>query len=310
MMSNSIDLTKLKDVLPYSWVFSHYANDKKNLAYYAPYVPEGIASDHMDQVVGIENWQREYESVNGVLVCRISIFVNGRWISRTNCGEGTKEGSIASHNKAEFTDAAKRAFQAWGIGRYCKKMGTVKVPIKQAGRSPRPYHVKKEKVLYNNDEANNYITEIFENKIIFRNDWDLSSNRSNYSQQPKPASQGQKELIDRLFKKYELEDSIFLHRFFASITDLDTDLANHFIQHLNGQQKLEIPDQFCTKKVVKMDVIDLVVAQIEQGNTYVFKQAVAAFELDQGQMLVLDSAIEKALEQEKDKVGKQSKLEV
>jgi len=85
--------------------------------------PRGIMLDYIDSrqvmglldaVVGPENWSDSYVEISGSLFCKISIKVDGQWISKMDCGS---ESAIESE-KGQASDAFKRAAVKWGIGRF------------------------------------------------------------------------------------------------------------------------------------------------------------------------------------------------
>ena len=85
-----------------------------------PYLDARDVQNRLDDVVGPENWKSEFTiSPQGHIICRLSIFINGNWISKED-GSAIEQGSRARefNAKAGFSDALKRAAVAWGIGRY------------------------------------------------------------------------------------------------------------------------------------------------------------------------------------------------
>jgi hypothetical protein len=68
----------------------------------------------LDDVVGMENWQCHYEDLGGRVICRLSIRVDGEWITKCDGAGDTKiEGE-----KGGISDALKRAAVLFGVGRY------------------------------------------------------------------------------------------------------------------------------------------------------------------------------------------------
>ena len=69
----------------------------------------------LDNVVGAENWQCDYESIDGKLFCTVSIWSEERhqWISKQDVGTP----SNMEADKGECSDAFKRSCFKWGIGR-------------------------------------------------------------------------------------------------------------------------------------------------------------------------------------------------
>lgn len=69
----------------------------------------------LDEAVGADNWECEYEQIGGVLYCRVGIYSNDRHevVWKQDCGvKSNMEGE-----KGEASDAFKRACFKWGIGR-------------------------------------------------------------------------------------------------------------------------------------------------------------------------------------------------
>ena len=67
----------------------------------------------LDETVGPERWECDYQEVKGSLFCKISILFGDRLVSKENCGTE----SNMEAQKGEASDAMKRAGFAWGIGR-------------------------------------------------------------------------------------------------------------------------------------------------------------------------------------------------
>lgn len=69
----------------------------------------------LDEVVGVMNWKREHQLINGNLFCTVSIRDNatGEWVSKQDVGVE----SNTEKEKGQASDAFKRACFNWGIGR-------------------------------------------------------------------------------------------------------------------------------------------------------------------------------------------------
>lgn len=69
----------------------------------------------LDETVGVENWQRSHELINGNLFCNVSIYnaEKGIWVKKQDVGTE----SYAEKEKGQASDAFKRACFNWGIGR-------------------------------------------------------------------------------------------------------------------------------------------------------------------------------------------------
>lgn len=85
-----------------------------------------VVMDILDDVVGKENWQKEYYEVKGNVYCRIGIRTEtGEWIWKADCGTE----SNVDAEKGEASDAFKRAAVSWGIGRELYATPKIKVNI-------------------------------------------------------------------------------------------------------------------------------------------------------------------------------------
>lgn len=69
----------------------------------------------LDEVVGVMNWKREHEVINGNLYCTVSIWdeTKKEWVSKQDVGVE----SNTEKEKGQASDAFKRACFNWGIGR-------------------------------------------------------------------------------------------------------------------------------------------------------------------------------------------------
>lgn len=74
----------------------------------------------LDEVVGVENWQREHYECKGNLFCRVGINTNyadpnkpERWVWKSDCGVE----SNTEAQKGEASDSFKRACFNFGLGR-------------------------------------------------------------------------------------------------------------------------------------------------------------------------------------------------
>ena len=72
----------------------------------------------LDEVVGGNNWQSDYEEIHGNLFCRLSVWDSEKneWITKTDCGIESQQ-TDDNAKKAEASDALKRAGFQVGIGR-------------------------------------------------------------------------------------------------------------------------------------------------------------------------------------------------
>ena len=92
--------------------------------------------DRLDNVCGPANWQTEYfETAKGRLICRLSINIDGAWITKSDgAGDTDVEGE-----KGAISDALKRAAVSWGIGRYLYRLGAIWVPCESYEKNGKHY---------------------------------------------------------------------------------------------------------------------------------------------------------------------------
>lgn len=69
----------------------------------------------LDEVVGVMNWQRSHQLIDGQLFCSVSIFneKTGEWVTKQDVGTE----SMTEKEKGRASDSFKRACFNWGIGR-------------------------------------------------------------------------------------------------------------------------------------------------------------------------------------------------
>jgi len=95
------------------------------------YIDARDAMKRLDEVMGIEGWQNRYVMEGKMVVCELSLLINGEWVTKSDgAGETDVEGE-----KGSLSDAFKRAAVRFGVGRYLYYLPNEWVPIKQAGRS-------------------------------------------------------------------------------------------------------------------------------------------------------------------------------
>lgn len=108
-----MNLNDLKQVIPYKFRIQSYSKNKPS-AQCVAYIDARDVMDLLDQVCGVENWQCSYKEIKNNIYCEISIFINGQWVSKMDCGTESK----TEAEKGEASDSFKRAAVKWGIGRF------------------------------------------------------------------------------------------------------------------------------------------------------------------------------------------------
>lgn len=83
------------------------------------YLDARAIQDRLDDVLGIEGWQDEYECLaDGSVVCRLRVKVGDEWITKMDVGSQSEQPDGGDRMKSAFSDALKRAAVKFGIGRY------------------------------------------------------------------------------------------------------------------------------------------------------------------------------------------------
>lgn len=84
------------------------------------YVPARVGMNRLDEVVGPAHWKDEYFETRDGLKCRISIRIDGEWVSKEDGGAAAGMPDSDNNEKSSYSDSFKRACVKWGIGRfYC-----------------------------------------------------------------------------------------------------------------------------------------------------------------------------------------------
>lgn len=90
-----------------------------NRAMALAYVDARVVQDRLDDVLGVENWQDDYETKEeGSVVCRLRLRIGNEWITKVDVGSPSEQPDGGDRLKAAFSDALKRAAVKFGIGRY------------------------------------------------------------------------------------------------------------------------------------------------------------------------------------------------
>lgn len=98
---------------------------KGNRALAVAYVDVRTVEDRLDEVLGLDGWQEEYQPMgDGAVMCRLSIRIGGEWVTRCDVGSPSEQPDAGDRGKAAFSDALKRAAVKFGIGRYLYRLPT------------------------------------------------------------------------------------------------------------------------------------------------------------------------------------------
>lgn len=92
---------------------------KGNRCLAVAYIDARLVMDRLDEVVGPGGWKDEYQQLDGgAILCRLSVKVDGEWVSKEDVGGQSEQPDDGDRRKAAFSDALKRAAVKWGVGRY------------------------------------------------------------------------------------------------------------------------------------------------------------------------------------------------
>ena len=87
------------------------------------YVDARAIQDRLDDVLGVEGWQDEYEVLaDGSVVCRLRLKIGNEWVVKMDVGGPSEQPDGGDRMKAAFSDALKRAAVKFGIGRYLYRL--------------------------------------------------------------------------------------------------------------------------------------------------------------------------------------------
>lgn len=87
------------------------------------YIDARLVQDRLDEVVGPENWEDDYEQLpSGCVHCRLRVRIDGEWVVKQDAGSPSEQPDEGDRTKASFSDALKRAAVKFGIGRYLYKL--------------------------------------------------------------------------------------------------------------------------------------------------------------------------------------------
>lgn len=87
------------------------------------YVDARVIQDRLDDVLGVDGWQDEYEVLpDGAVVCRLRCKLGGEWITKVDVGSPSEQPDGGDRMKAAFSDSLKRSATKFGIGRYLYRL--------------------------------------------------------------------------------------------------------------------------------------------------------------------------------------------
>jgi hypothetical protein len=94
-----------------------------NRALALAYVDARAIQDRLDEVLGVDGWQDDYECLaDGSVVCRLRCRIGGEWLTKVDVGSPSEQPDGGDRLKAAFSDALKRAAVKFGVGRYLYRL--------------------------------------------------------------------------------------------------------------------------------------------------------------------------------------------
>jgi hypothetical protein len=94
-----------------------------NRALALAYVDARVVQSRLDEVLGVDGWQDDYECLaDGSVVCRLRLRMGGEWITKVDVGGPSEQPDGGDRLKAAFSDALKRAAVKFGVGRYLYRL--------------------------------------------------------------------------------------------------------------------------------------------------------------------------------------------
>jgi len=99
--------------------------NKGKYAIILPYKNARYDMNILDDVVGAENWQKDYKIIDGNLYCGVSIKFDNEWVWKWDVGTE----SMSDKEKGQASDSFKRACFCWGIGRELYEFPLIQVKL-------------------------------------------------------------------------------------------------------------------------------------------------------------------------------------
>jgi hypothetical protein len=94
-----------------------------NRALAVAFVDARVIQDRLDEVLGPENWQDDYEFLpDGSVVCRLRLRLGEEWVTKVDVGGPSEQQDSGDRVKAAVSDSLKRAAVKFGCGRYLYRL--------------------------------------------------------------------------------------------------------------------------------------------------------------------------------------------
>jgi len=129
-----MNIQGLKKTIPFKWRVQSATKTEPPMVQMIAYVDARDVAEHLDSIIGAENWCDRYEEIKGRIYCSLGIRVGKEWVFKSDVGTE----SNTEKEKGESSDAFKRAAVKWGINRDAYRVGIVKLPAKLYGKTYYP----------------------------------------------------------------------------------------------------------------------------------------------------------------------------
>ena len=131
----------------------------------------------LDEVFGIDGWEREHQLIDGKLFCTVRIWSekHNKWISKQDVGTE----SYSEKEKGQASDSFKRACVNLGIGRELYTAPFIWINFKNGYNKNSKFTVKE--IGYNNEREINYLVLVDKDgKVAFKfgKDSNMLSNKN------------------------------------------------------------------------------------------------------------------------------------
>ena len=129
-----MNIEGLKKTIPFKWRVQSAIKTEPPQVQMIAYVDARDVAEHLDNIIGAENWCDKYEEIKNRIYCSIGIKIGKEWVFKSDVGTE----SNTEREKGESSDAFKRAAVKWGINRDAYRVGVVKLPAKMYGKNYFP----------------------------------------------------------------------------------------------------------------------------------------------------------------------------
>lgn len=98
---------------------------KNNRALAMAYIDARVVMDRLDDVLGVDGWQDEYQVLaDNSVMCQLRCRFGSEWVVKTDVGSPSEQPDGGDRMKAAVSDALKRAAVKFGVGRYLYRLAS------------------------------------------------------------------------------------------------------------------------------------------------------------------------------------------